>query len=172
MSLAGRTVLQMDQAAPAHQSLLRRVGERGQNANLDGHRGVRAGGHRPQTAGARLGTPFGPANSQRLPVRESSLDSSAYPKQRAIAIISIPQPTENVQHLTGHSWLWTSRQRSLERRKRRNGQRPERVYYIQWHSASLFPHPNPSINPSSYQSAYGASLRSKYIRYGKSSANS
>src|SRR5579863_7052282 len=105
MSLAGRTVLQMDQAAPAHQSLLRRVGERGQNANLDGHRGVRAGGHRPQTAGARLGTPFGPANSQRLPVRESSLDSSAYPKQRAIAIISIPQPTENVQHLTGHSWL-------------------------------------------------------------------
>ena len=51
-TLAGGTVLQMDQAAPADQSLLRHQRERREDANLDRGFGVRAGGHRAQATGA------------------------------------------------------------------------------------------------------------------------
>ena len=50
-ALAGGTVLQMDQAAPADQGLLRHQRERGEDPNLDRGVGVRAGGDRAQTAG-------------------------------------------------------------------------------------------------------------------------
>src|SRR6267378_1961700 len=76
--LASRTVLQMDQATPAHQSVLRTLRERREGANLDGHHGLRAGGHRAQASGTGLGTPRHVADSERLPVRENSVDSSVY----------------------------------------------------------------------------------------------
>ena len=44
--LAGRTVLQVDQAASSDQAVLRHHRERGQDANMDCHRGLRPGCHR------------------------------------------------------------------------------------------------------------------------------
>ncbi len=44
--LAGRTVLQVDQAASAYQGVLRHLGERREDANLDRRLGLRARGHR------------------------------------------------------------------------------------------------------------------------------
>ena len=50
MSLAGRTLLQVDQAAPAHQSVLRYVGECCEVANLDRCVRLRARCHHQETA--------------------------------------------------------------------------------------------------------------------------
>src|ERR1700720_221337 len=44
-SLAGRVVLQMDQTTFAHQEILRHLGERAQDSDLDRHLGLRPGGH-------------------------------------------------------------------------------------------------------------------------------
>jgi hypothetical protein len=44
MPMAGGTVLQVDQAALAHQALLRHFGKRRADANLDRHQRLRAGG--------------------------------------------------------------------------------------------------------------------------------
>ena len=51
--LAGGVVLSVDQAASADQAVLRHVGERGEDANLDRGVGLCAGGHRRQAAHAR-----------------------------------------------------------------------------------------------------------------------
>src|SRR4249919_319441 len=69
--LAGGTVLQMDQAAPAHQSVLRHQRECRQIANLDRRLGLRPGRHRekaPRAAGdpLRNSTDF-----ESHPVREN-----------------------------------------------------------------------------------------------------
>ena len=50
LPLAGRTVLQMDQAASADQGVLRHLRERGQVANLDRGLGLRPGRHRQKAA--------------------------------------------------------------------------------------------------------------------------
>src|SRR5665811_2347657 len=52
--LAGRTVLQMDQAAPSDQTVLRHVGQRGEDANLDRRIGLRPHCHRQEAP--RLGS--------------------------------------------------------------------------------------------------------------------
>ena len=51
-ALAGRTVFQVDQAEPAHQAFLRHVGERRENANLDGGVRLCAGGYHQEGTGA------------------------------------------------------------------------------------------------------------------------
>ena len=50
MPLAGGIVLQVDQAKPADQTLFRHDGQRGQDASLDRHLRLRAGGHCAQGA--------------------------------------------------------------------------------------------------------------------------
>jgi hypothetical protein len=49
MPLAGRALLQMDQAAPAHQGILRDFRERGEDTNLDRHLGLRPRRYRQET---------------------------------------------------------------------------------------------------------------------------
>ena len=49
-TLADRAVLQVDQAASAHQGVLRHERERGEDANLDRGLGLRAGRHRQEAA--------------------------------------------------------------------------------------------------------------------------
>src|SRR5271168_2354194 len=55
MPMAGGTVLQVDQAALAHQALLRHFGKRRADANLDRHQRLRAGGnHQEETSSGRV----------------------------------------------------------------------------------------------------------------------
>ena len=68
LPLAGRTVLQMDQAASADQSLLRHLGERGQDANLDRGLGLRPGRHREKTAQTSRQPLSNPTNPESDPV--------------------------------------------------------------------------------------------------------
>ena len=70
--LAGRAFLQMDQAASAHQALLRHLGERGEDANLDRRFRLRPGRHRQEAP--RLGSlplHFAP-DFLRHPLRENA----------------------------------------------------------------------------------------------------
>ena len=71
LSLAGRTVFQMDQAAPAHQGILRDFRKRGQIANLDRHLGLRPGCHCQKTAGASREPLRNATDFQPHPVREN-----------------------------------------------------------------------------------------------------
>jgi len=50
LPLAGRAFLQMDQAAPPHQGVLRNFRERGEDTNLDRHLGLRPRRHRQEAA--------------------------------------------------------------------------------------------------------------------------
>ena len=52
VALAGGVVLQVDQAASENQAFLRYLGERRQNANLDRHQRLRAGGDRQEATQA------------------------------------------------------------------------------------------------------------------------
>src|SRR6188472_917243 len=53
--MAGGAVLQVDQAEPAHQTLLRHFRERCADANLDRHQRLRAGGdHQEETSSERV----------------------------------------------------------------------------------------------------------------------
>ena len=71
-TLAGGTVLQMDQTASADQSLLRYQRERGEDANLDRSVGLRAGGDRAQTPGAGGQLVPDSTNSQPYAFRENT----------------------------------------------------------------------------------------------------
>ena len=50
LPLAGGALLQVDQAAPTHQGILRNLRERGEDANLDRHLGLRPRRHRQEAA--------------------------------------------------------------------------------------------------------------------------
>ena len=77
MPLAGGVVLQMDQAASAHQGVFRHERERGENANLDRHQCVRARCHRQKTSRRRSVALHNPTNSQPHAFRENTVGSTA-----------------------------------------------------------------------------------------------
>src|SRR5690606_18528232 len=64
-TMAGGAVLQVDQTTPAHQAVLRHVGERGEDASLDRRQHVRACRYRPKASGLTVVAAFDAANSQR-----------------------------------------------------------------------------------------------------------
>ena len=72
MSVAGRTVLQMDQATPAHQGLLRHVGERREDPSVDGGLQLFAGRDRPATTPGAAESLHHAPNPQRLAFRENA----------------------------------------------------------------------------------------------------
>ena len=85
MPLAGRTVLQMDQAAPTDQGLLRHLRERREDPNLDRHRRVRAGCHHQEAAPARGQSLLDPPDSQRLALRENPSSRGTYDSAKPCA---------------------------------------------------------------------------------------
>ena len=70
--MAGRTVLQMDQAAPPHQGLLRHQRERRQDPNLDRHLSLCPRRHRPKTTEDRIHALPNPTDPERYPLRENA----------------------------------------------------------------------------------------------------
>ena len=101
-ALAGGAVLQMDQAAPADQSLLRHQRERREDSNLDRGVGVRAGGHRAQAAGAGGQPVPDSTDSQPYAFRENAhfTGTSGHPTPDADLRRS-QQPIDSVRLLTG-----------------------------------------------------------------------
>ena len=72
MPLAGRTVLQVDQAASADQGFLRDFPERGEDPSVDCHQRLRTRGHCQKGTQARTEPLRNPTNSERGPFRENA----------------------------------------------------------------------------------------------------
>ena len=72
VALADRVVLQVDQAAPADQEVLRRQRERREDSNLDRRLGLRTGRDRAQEVGPGGESLPNPTDSQRYPFRENA----------------------------------------------------------------------------------------------------
>ena len=80
--MAGRAVLQVDQAASADQAVLRDIRKRGENPDLDRRLGLRPRRHRqeaPQARSLALHIAPGPLGHA---FRETTVRSSAYPRRR------------------------------------------------------------------------------------------
>src|ERR1700686_3069395 len=80
--MAGRAVLQVDQAASADQAVLRDIRKRGENPDLDRRLGLRPRRHRqeaPQARSLALHIAPGPLSHA---FRETTVRSSAYPRRR------------------------------------------------------------------------------------------
>lgn len=70
--LADRDLLQVDQATPAHQELLRHLSQRGEGPDLDRHLRLRAGGHPEEEAQPDPGSLHNLADPERHPLRETA----------------------------------------------------------------------------------------------------
>ena len=102
VSLAGGTVLQMDQAAPAHQIIFRNVRKRSQDSNLDCHLRLRARGHHQKTAQTEGKPLHNSTDFKRLHFRENAVSSNGYKSWRGCFSIQPSQPVEIVRLITGH----------------------------------------------------------------------
>src|SRR5665213_1064580 len=103
--LASRTLFQMDQAIPAHQSVLRHQRERGQDTNLDRHLGLRLDcDHQKRTrALAELGR--NSASFEHLAFRENRAFSTVFRIRIHGSAGRITKPTELQRYLTGQQWV-------------------------------------------------------------------
>jgi hypothetical protein len=104
-TLAGRTVLQVDQAASAYQEVLRHIRECGEVANLDRRIGLCPRRHRQEAPESRRFALHPATDFFAHPVRENAHPASlcrqcTFPKTGR----KLKQPTESIRFLTGHYW--------------------------------------------------------------------
>ena len=95
-------VLQVDQAAPAHQTLLRHFRERCADANLDRHQRLRAGGdHQEETSSERVPA-YAATDLVADALRETATETSCCGRRAYRNQPRISQATESIRVLTGH----------------------------------------------------------------------
>ena len=100
--LAGGTLLQVDQAASSDQAVLRHVGERGEDADLDCRLGLRPRRHRQEAPRpGRLALHF-VTDPLGDPVRENAHTSSTCGRRKQMQRFANNQPIEFIRFLTGH----------------------------------------------------------------------
>src|ERR1017187_7615913 len=121
-ALAGRAVLQMDQAAPADQGLLRHQRKRGEDSDLDRGVDVRAGGDRAQAAGAGGQPVPDSTDSQPHAFRENAHFMRPSGHRPGRQYRRKCQPTDSLRLLTGQQWyqifdLWAATVFRLKRRE-------------------------------------------------------
>jgi len=100
-ALASGVVLQVDQAAPAHQGLLRNQRERRESANLDRRFGLRSGCHCAQTARAGGQSLPNPTGAQSYSVRENPHSTGTSEHRLPRQITMLRQSNESVQLIAG-----------------------------------------------------------------------
>src|SRR5438045_9626690 len=104
MSLAGRTLLQMDQATSAHQAFLWGLTQRGQDPNLDRSLGLCVAGNGSQAPGVGTQPLSNFTNSQSDFVRKSSDFTGSFPLPLARSDICFVQPIGFISLMTGQFW--------------------------------------------------------------------
>src|SRR3954471_17560943 len=87
----------MDQAASSYQSLLRHVGERSQNSNLDRCLGLCAGRHRQKTAQSPGKSLSNPTNLELDHVRAHAAKSATFQNERRQRYRRFSQPIESLR---------------------------------------------------------------------------
>src|SRR5271169_5393164 len=103
--MAGGAVLQVDQAAPAHQTLLRHFRERCADANLDRHQRLRADGdHQEETSSERVPA-YAATDLVADALRETAAETSGCGRRANRNQPRILQATESIRVLTGRYWV-------------------------------------------------------------------
>jgi len=102
IALASRIVLQVDQAAPAHQTLLRHLRERREDPGLDRGCCVRVSCHRSQASQSRPVLARNVTDSEHYTVRENSFVSAPYLLSNHRRSQHRPQPTNFTMKRVGH----------------------------------------------------------------------
>ena len=77
MPMAGRTVFQMDQTAPAHQIVFRHFRERSKNTDMDSRLRLCACGHHQETSQLRSHSLYDPTNFKFDSFRKNPSKSTA-----------------------------------------------------------------------------------------------
>jgi len=99
--MAGRTLLQVDQAKPAHQEFLRHIGKLGENANLDCRVRLRSRCHYQKASQYSSKSLHNVTNFECYRIRQNALNSTSY-RDRLLSVTKRhKQPTELIQLLTG-----------------------------------------------------------------------
>ena len=101
-ALASRVVIQVDQTASSYQGVLRHLGERGQNTNLDCGVRLRARGHRQEAPGPLRQPVRNPTNIESDHVRANPLRSTTSPFRSSVHVFRLHQPVESVRITLGH----------------------------------------------------------------------
>src|SRR5580693_10638445 len=99
--LARGVVFSLDQTAPAHQSILRHVRKRREDAGLGGRVGVCAGGDRQKTTGAGPESLQNTADSQRDRFRENPNFRRVFQLQRRVPGRRVLHAVESIRLLMG-----------------------------------------------------------------------
>src|SRR5271157_3219408 len=102
--LASRAVLQVDQATSAHPEVLRPFAQRGEDATLDCHLRLRAGGDCSQAPGLATQPLPHDTNSQPHIVRKSAAFTGLFANTRRKRTRPLMQPAATVRLITGHLW--------------------------------------------------------------------
>ena len=100
--LAGGTLLQVDQAASSDQAVLRHVGERGEDADLDCRLGLRPRRHRQEAPRPRRLALHFVTDPLGDPLRENAHTSSTCGRRKQMQRFANNQPIEFIRFLTGH----------------------------------------------------------------------
>ncbi|OQB60365.1 MAG: hypothetical protein BWX95_02272 [Bacteroidetes bacterium ADurb.Bin141] len=103
--LEGGVVLQMDQAASAHQEILRSLRECGEVPDLDRRVGVPAGGHRQKAVGNRGFAPFNSTDLLGHALRENAHPAGLSEGSISSRTRQPPEPVDFVRLLTGQQCL-------------------------------------------------------------------
>ena len=102
LPLASRTVLQVDQATPTHQALLRHLRERREDPGLDRGRCVRVSCHRSQASQSGVVLARNVTDSEHHTVRENPYDSAPYLLCNRRRYPRRPQSTDFIMKRVGH----------------------------------------------------------------------
>ena len=100
--LASGALLQVDQATSSDQAVLRNLGKRGEDADLDRRLGLRPRRHRQEAPRlGRLALHFA-TDPLADPLRENASTSSTYQRRKQTQPTANNQPIESIRFLTGH----------------------------------------------------------------------
>src|SRR6266404_991641 len=102
--LAGRVVLQMDQATPAHQEFLRHFRERLADSNLDSDLGLCARGHSEKGIASGRQSLQNVTDLQRHSFRENPHFTGPFFSRRSTRLRRSLQTTDSVPLTLGHYW--------------------------------------------------------------------
>src|SRR5208282_760987 len=103
--MAGGVVFQVDQATPAHQALLRHLGKRRADANLDCHQRLCVGGDHQKATSSGCDPAYAATDFVADALREIADATSVWARRSSRGQPYLRQAAEIVRVLTGHYWV-------------------------------------------------------------------
>ena len=102
LPMAGRAFLQMDQAKPAHQKILRYFEKRRQNSDMGCRFSLCAGCHTKETPQYPSKSLHNFTNSERFSFRKNAVITTTYRNNLAAGNVGLGKPVEFIHLTVGH----------------------------------------------------------------------